>query len=320
MRWAHHPDEVPLLDPSRGADPFWPFGRARTAAKAVRAASRDLGGRTPPPAPEWMDEIHVEDHGKSEIWTVEVPNYPRLVRVSSADTGEKPGPVDPLGALAGLSQVAEVEAFMSAAADLASTYGALGYGMPDATLHTWRSTARELQTHLLLLMRLSDVTEFAPGTGPALLDASEHRELTRIIMDASRKTSLRFPAEGDLLKAIQASLTPQELQVSLASMYWGEFQRQLRPYAHPGSYFRTRERPHYAQVGLVDVGDPGQIVARCGSRGWAFYELWRLARENRGIRQCQGCGRLFEPRRKDARHCRDSCRVRTHRRRNREPT
>ena len=313
MCWAHRPDEVPPFDPSRGADPYWPFGDTGSEEQTVRIISLDLGGSEPPPAFEWPDVVHDEVDGHEWLWEMPVPNYPRLVRVSPSDTGEKPGQVNALEALTRLSQIVENDAFMAEAAQLASSFGALAYGMLDATLDAWRSTARELDAHCWLLKRLSDVAEFAPSPGLAMLDAIEHRELEQIIKEANRATTFQFPAARTLLKAITAAETAQELRQALAAMYWEEFQRQLRPYAHRGAYFRTRERPDYPLVGLVDVGGPGQIVARCGSRGWAFYELWSLAQENRGIRQCEGCGLLFEPARKDARHCRDSCRVKAHR-------
>ena len=313
--WANEPDEVPLFDPSRGGDPFAPV--FDVTVDGVRFTSRDksLGGREPPPQLEWEEALELEDGGNAHFVSTSGPNYPRLVRSRVDDVGEVVGPVRPLEHLAALSSQLSDGGFQDAAREAAGVFGPLSYAERDFTLVVWRHTVLELGVHLALLNCLGNIAELSEDQMEGEIDSVERRRLHTIIepLDAE----LALPAPNAVYAAIASSNTVIELRFKLATLYWSEFTRQLRPYAHPGAYFRKATRPTWPQKALVDVGAPGQIVVRCGSRGWSYYELWKLASEGKGIRQCLGCGRLFQPRRRDAQHCSGTCRVKSHRRRRR---
>lgn len=308
-RWAYAPEEVPAFDPSRGGDPF----AVVVDLDYVRFVEQDLGGGEEPPGLEGELDVELGDSG--DVTTVPVPNYPRLVRIQQQDVGERRGDNNPLEHIAALAAHREEAEFMTAARRVAEAYGPLSYALVDFSLHIWRHAAQELQVHLLLLRRLLDIRKYGEGSDERDVPVEPvEKEILRELLELL-DPELANPRPYEVAAIIDASKSLHCLRIELAGLYWREFGRHLRTHRHKGGYLETTRALPAARKLLVDVGSPGQIIVRCGSLGWSFYQLWRLASEVDDIRLCEGCGRLFQPRRRDARHCSATCRVASHRRR-----
>ena len=271
-----------------------------------------LGGDRPPPP--LLESLGFYLRDTDLPLSVSAPNYPRLVRVTTEDVGERVGDNHPLEVIAALARFSDDDVFMEEARAVAGAFGPLSYGVFDFSLAAWKHTALELHVHLGLLRRIGTVAQHE-GRRESLvhLDDPERRVLREIIEPL--QVEIASPEPFRLEHAISTSQTLEGLRVTLAELYWKEFSWQLVPYRHPDAPIHASRRPSWVPVGLVEPGTPGQLIVRCGSRGWAYQELWRHAIKGASIRVCEGCGALFIPRRKDARHCQDSCRVTSHRRR-----
>lgn len=312
--WAFEPSEVPAFDPSRGGDPFAP-PRADVQHEELRiifGTGGSLGGKRPSP-PKWQTVDFPLDSGDDRAQDSFL-NYPRLVRTTDVDVGERPGDNHPLQALAALTKYADNTSFMSAAHDAAERFGPLSFAAFSFSLVAWRHAAMELHSHLLLLKRLSEIEGSKPARGKDVALQPEMRSECFKAVEPLQ-VELSVPRPFELHELFDTSVTLSELRSGLADMYWSEFRRNLLPDAHADSHFDAKEQPSWTKKGLLEVGKPGQLIVRCGSRGWAFYELWQQVSKGGVIRECEGCGLLFQPPRKDARHCQDSCRVTSHRRR-----
>lgn len=64
------------------------------------------------------------------------------------------------------------------------------------------------------------------------------------------------------------------------------------------------------------LGGPGNVSVRCGSFGWAHYELWELLNSNRHVLLCSRCHRPFVAVRNDALTCSSACEKAFQRQRN----
>jgi hypothetical protein len=195
------------------------------------------------------------------------------------------------------------------------TFGPLAYGTFDFTLEAWMDAATELHAHLQLLRQLAVIAEAEDRSERVIrVDELHRRDLLSCI--APLRGTLAIPPERKLREVIEGAETLRAVREEIGSLYWQEFVRSSRHYAHPGAWFRQPERASWGQVNLVDLGDAaGQVVARCGCRGGAFHKLWEEATRHAMIHMCQGCGRLFVAGRKNARHCSGACRVKHFRRR-----
>ena len=317
VRWAHHPAEVPAFDPSRGGDPYFPVPPEDGEQVGFRFIARDLGGGQPPPEPHGFVSVEEVDPVSGAVSEFDVPvvNYPRLVRVTVRDVGTASSGLKPLEELADLARHIGDENRMERVQALMEKYGPLAYGTFDFTLEAWKEAAIALHAHLALLRQIAAIAEAEDRPERAIrLDAEHRRDLVACI--APTRGTLAIPAASTMSAAIEASQTLRAVRERATSLYWSEFARSSRSYAHPGAWFRQPERASWGQVNLVDLGDAvGQVVVRCGCRGWAFHELWQEATRHASIHVCQGCGRLFVAGRKDARHCSDACRVKHFRRR-----
>lgn len=307
VRWAYTPNDVPAFDPSRGGDPF--------AVEVFGFHKRDLGGGQESPDLEWVSHAALE--GTEELFTIMGSNYPRLVRVGEADIGEVEGRNDPLEHLAALDQHEDVIDFMEEAAKVAAAYGPLSFAELDFSLEAWRQRATELRCHRRLLAQLDKIGDVAhESDARVLLNEDDRQHLLDIL--GPLNPELADPAPHRVGALIRGSATLLEVRERLVDLYWEAFGRQLRPYGHPGAYSEKTNTAPTARKALVDVGSvPGQIVVRCGSLGWSLQELWSKARRAKPIRVCKNCGRIFEPRRRDAEYCSGSCRVASYRRRQR---
>lgn len=315
VAWAHIPDEVPNFDPSSGGDPFALVFDAGYF-KVVNAA---LGGGQDPPGPTWRSDDLVDESG--ELTHIEGPNYPRLVRTTMADVGEKKGPDDPVERLAELATFKDESDFMAAACTFAGEYGPLSYAEMDFSLEVWKHTAEEMHAHLSILRELTLMREVSKDSKDAqiLIKGADRQVLHESLGGLS--PYLASPPVEAVSKAIDSSHNLAELRDRLANLYWEAFGHHLRPYRHPGAYFVTTRTAPTARKLLVDVGDvPGQLVVRCGSLGWSLYQLWAMASKALDIRQCEGCGRLFQATRPNKRHCEAGCRPKSFRKRQRAAT
>lgn len=317
VRWAHRPAEVPAFDPSRGGDPYFPVPPEDAEQVGLRFITRDLGGGQPPPEPHAFVSVEEVDpvSGAVSVFDVPVVNYPRLARATVRDVGMVSGDLKPLEELADLARHIGDEDLMERVQVLMERFGPLAYGTFDFTLEAWKEAAIELHAHLALLHQIAAIAEVEDRSERVIrLDADHRRDLMACI--APIRGTLAIPAASTMSSVIEGSQTLRAVREQISSLYWREFVRSSRPYAHPGAWFRQPERASWGQVNLVDLGDAvGQVVVRCGCRGWAFHELWQEATRHASIHLCQGCGRLFVAGRKDARHCSDACRVRHFRRR-----
>lgn len=309
VRWAHAPEDVPPFDPSRGGDPY----RGHIRGKAMSIKSEHLGGGANPPPDEW--ELHVELDESGEVWQTSGSNYPRVVRASEADLEAEIGlDEDPLSALAGLAQHQESERFMDEALLVAERYGMLSFADEDASLAQWKHVAIELSAHttlLRLIQRKRDLNQAGPGK--TFMEPPDRDEFRALVAGVNPYHSL--PQLHGIQRAISEAGDLDELRSRLADLYWDAFGHQLRMYGHGGGFWaKTKLHPKLWAL-PVDVQAPGQLVVRTGSRGWSLYQLWRIATDDAPIRVCQGCEGLFLPRRRDALHCSDGCRMKTFRRR-----
>jgi hypothetical protein len=317
VRWACEPSEVPDFDPSRGGDPFFPAPSPDDPDVEVRFIQRDLGGHQPPPSPAGDYWVEAVDATTGEPWAypMRYDNYPRLVRETHQDVGVVSGEIRALEPVADLARFTESPEFMELARLTMERLGALAYGEFDYTVGAWMHAAVELDTHLRLLRLLGEVAEGEGRPEDQLRLDDDHRSRFNECL-GSLDWELAVPTVQDLRSHVAGSPTLDALREGLSDMYWGEFVRSTRPYAHPGAWFRQATRPSWGQVNLVDLSAiPGQGVVRCGCRGWAFHELWQRSTRHSTVRRCEGCGRHFAPPRKDARHCSGACRVKSFRQR-----
>lgn len=309
VRWAHAAEDVPPFDPSRGGDPY----RGRIRGEFMSLKTRHLGGGADPPSDKWETVVELDATG--EMWHASGSNYPRVVRASEADLAADVGiDEDPLSALAGLAQLQDSERFMDEVLQVAERYGLLSFADDDASLEIWRHVAIESLAHTQLLKRLQTIRGDNPaGPGKTFITSDDRDELRSLLNDLNPVHAL--PQLYRVRGAINESGDLDELRSHLAEMYWDAFGHQLRMYGHRGGFWeKTKLNPKLWAL-PVDVRAPGQLVVRTGARGWSLYQLWRIAVEDAPIRVCQGCGGLFLPRRRDALHCSDGCRMKTFRRR-----
>ena len=317
VRWAHEPSEVPAFDPSRGGDPYFPAPAEDSERVGFRFIPWDLGGGQPPPGLEGSVTVEEIDQASGDLMVYDIPvrNYPRLVRATSRDVGVVPGDLKPLEELADLSRHNGDADLMERVRVVMERFGPLAYGTFDFTLEAWMDAAIELLAHLQLLRQLAAIAEAEDRSERVIrLDADHRRALQACI--ASIRGPLAIPDASTMRGVIEDAETLRAVREQVTSLYWKEFVRSSKPHAHPGAWFRQPDRASWGQVNLVDLGDAtGQVVVRCGCRGWSFHELWEEATRHALVHLCQGCGRLFVAGRKDARHCSDACRVKSFRRR-----
>lgn len=319
VRWALSPSEVPQFDPSRGGNPFqMPPVEFADGVWVWPQGGPTLGGTRPPPPPVHHLPVEIPDptHGSVDMTSIPVANYPRLVREGPGDVGERPGDNHPLEAIAGLKRyVLDDEALMLHARDVMSVYGPLAYGEFDFTLTAWRQAAVELHTHLALLRELSIIAEGEGRPEQAIQLDAGHREALQAAI-GELDPELAMPSPHTLRQLTRDCRTLGDMRTALGAAYWAEFRRNTMPYAHDQPFFSSSESSSHLQ--LTGLGSsPGQLVVRCGCKGWAYYELWQRAVRGTRIHECRGCGRLFQATRQDAKHCQASCRVRSYRRRER---
>jgi len=313
VRWAQVPDEVPAFDPSRGGDPFYEGATYRFESDGTPMTltfrTANLGGGADPPLPKW-ESWAIFDLSGNEV-PISGDNYPRLVRASDRERKGAIVVASPLEELAALGLVEDDDEFMSRAQEVASAIGPLSFDEIDSSAVGWRYVTRELAAHMSLVKDINEAAELerlavgASATG--WLEDSDKARHQELLDPVAHELSL--PTKALVLAAIRSGQTLGELRHALAELYWNAFGDHLRPYSHRGSHYDKGRLNPALQKLLVDVGSPGQLVIRCGSRGWALYELWRLVTQVEEIRTCEGCHRLFQPRRKDQRHCSAGCRT-----------
>ena len=315
--WAHTPDEVPPFDPSRGGDPF--HAPAWSGPDGTRYFFGDwdtLGGKGSRPDVHYDLGVPYVDpeSGVESEHSLRLHNYPRLVRVSQEDVGEKTGDLRPLEEIAALTQYVVDQDFMEPARLTAERFGPLAFGEFDFTLTAWKHAAIELDVHLRILKHMGDMAQFEESPeARILLDAANRQEFYELVKRLVPELSV--PRQDVLRELVDSSGSLRDLREGLSKAYWSEFQRSTWLDAHRDAPWDA-DRSQLSPPGLVFLGDaPGQIRVRCGCLGWAFYELWQRASKGGRIRECDGCGRLFRPKRRDARHCQEGCRVKSFRRR-----
>ena len=308
VKWVGQPEDVPLYDSSRGANPKLLFHEPpinkNELDEALEVSKRfgpeilekltdfdeNLGGYLP--APPLVSRYH--DLQGGDVQVREHVNYPRIVRASNEKVGsllreDYEGNVV-IKTLAGLVGITDEKEFKRRVVEFAEAYSPLNpYHLQADTLIGWRR-ATETADFWLNYFEIHSRYRF---TSPE-----------KYIPELLKFVEPHQAEEARLLKQWFEDMQRHDLEPKLESSTnrKREWFRAL-----VGEFLFRRFEANLNNLRFAF--SPHAFFVTCGSLGWMYREAWELNGSATLVKKCQNprCNSFFIPKSKKKRYCNEAC-------------
>lgn len=309
VKWADWPQDVPIYDPSRGANPKLAADGSQLSDEYFLSKERldDILHISERFGPEILEQLTYNDENlgghlpapplvscyprlqSGDVEITKYLNYPRLVRadskvIVSPSRHLSEGNVV-IAALAQLKEFEDEEIFKQKVVAFAGTYSPLNpYDFHADTLVGWRRAAEtaafwleyfELHSRL----RFARPKEYIPGL-------AEFVESHPANEAASLKKWLE---ELEDMRHDNTELTSTSFRAQVGEFLFRHFNAHLHS--------------------LNFAFSPYAFFVNCGSLAWMYREAWHLNGAATLVKKCQNprCKEFFFPNRKNRAYCDDAC-------------